>query len=251
MSKTHFFSQKNDEQYTFHPGKQFHLEWEAEEGPCYLFALSERSAALLRKMLQVFPKFYWVWGIEGPQKEWTVEQWQQWDEIQAFVSETEAALVSGCDIQLMTDAINRLTAAVAGETITVDVDGVETEFDYTETGVVPTMNKAFKTTDLSGLWTLLGLKTPVPSPNQNSIAEILAGILAMASGQTGALLTVAEAVRNNQTLININNTTDCGGGSCDSTANGKSNNGTITLTDEGVNIQIEQPDTPLLTAPDT
>lgn len=135
----------NADDYTLHPGRRFGLEWAEDEGDCQIFFLSERAATMLRKLVQVFPKYYWVWGIDGPQRDWSQSQWDEWDAILDFVSETEAALVSGCDAKGMMNALNRLTAAIAGETITIDVDGVPTEFDYTETGISPVLQRALFT----------------------------------------------------------------------------------------------------------
>jgi len=138
---------RSREDYTLHPARRFQLEWEADPGTCYLFALDERQASMLRKMVQVFPKYYWVWGIDGPQANWDGPAWALWEEINDFVSETEACLVSGCDIERIVKPIRLLTAAILGESLDLtDEDALLPEsVDYTGqgqyAGLVPTIEQ--------------------------------------------------------------------------------------------------------------
>lgn len=155
---------KNADDYTLHPSRRFSLEWTPDPGKCDIFFLTERQTAVLRNMVQVFPKYYWVWGIKGPQRNWTPAQWGEWETISAFIAELEAALVSGCDANAMLAEMQRLRAAIAGEVVTVDVDGEPTEIDYTDTGLIPTLRE-------------IGI---APVSWQNDLGSVLEGELSLA-----------------------------------------------------------------------
>lgn len=132
--------------YVFAPGHYFQFDWDDlqaefpdEDSRCYLVALDDRQINILLHMLSVFPKYYKNWGYTKENLDTAA-----WDEISAFVSETELCLMSGCDVRLMFEEIARLRAAVAGEEVTVtDPDtGEPVVVDYTETGLTPVLDKA-------------------------------------------------------------------------------------------------------------
>lgn len=115
MSNKHrptYDSQRNRDNYTFHPGRTFHLTWETDPGTCCLYPLSDRQAAMLRKMLQVFPKYHWVWGLPSPRDDWDVPTQQIWEEISTFCEETEACLVSDCDLTEFNTNLDRIATAL-------------------------------------------------------------------------------------------------------------------------------------------
>lgn len=115
MSKSNeptYDSQRDRENYTFHPGRQFHLLWNTDPGPCYLLALDHRQLALLREMCAVFPKYHWVWGLPSPRKDWDAQQTQTWADITDFVEELEVTLLGGCDLQAFIDATIEQTKAI-------------------------------------------------------------------------------------------------------------------------------------------
>lgn len=137
-------SSRSREDYTLHPARRFDLEWQPDPGKCHLYALDERTAMMLRKMVAVFPKYYWVWGLSGPQRSWEPETWQLWQEIQDFVSEVEACLVSGCDMEALIKTNRMVVAALTGEgpldltdPAVLSPDAV----DYSETGIGPILAK--------------------------------------------------------------------------------------------------------------
>lgn len=129
-------SSRDRENYTFHPGKQFNLEYLPDPGPCYLFALDHRQATMLRRMLSVFPKYHWVWGLPSPRKDWDAATWQLWEDISDLVDETEACLVSGCDMNDLVKAIRELTAVVGGHARDFTIP-IPDNVDYTSNGLVP------------------------------------------------------------------------------------------------------------------
>ncbi len=125
MSKksVRYDSQRDRENYTFHPGRQFHLEFNPDPGACYLFALDERQSSLLRTMLSVFPKYHWVWGLPSPKRDWDVATEQQWADISDFVEELEACLLSGCDVSQLITQVTRIADSLEQQqepTITLD-----------------------------------------------------------------------------------------------------------------------------------
>lgn len=136
-------SSRDRTNYTFHPGRRFTLQWDTEPGPCYLFALDERQAAMLRKMVQVFPKYHWVWGLPSPRKDWDAATWQLWEDISTFVDELEVRLVSGCDLNEWLKQQRMLTAAIVGEAVdlTDPAQLSPDEIDYTTIGLRPTLEK--------------------------------------------------------------------------------------------------------------
>lgn len=110
MSK--YASQRNPDDYTYHPARLFKLEWNAEPGDCFLFALDHRQASLLRIMLAVFPKYHWVWGLPSPRSDWDQDTQDLWEEISDFVQELEACLLSGCNVQDLVDQMDRIATSL-------------------------------------------------------------------------------------------------------------------------------------------
>lgn len=111
-SRPNYDEQRDRENYTFHPGRTVHFEWEADPGECFLFALDHRQASLLRNMLAVYPKYHWVWGLPSPRAEWDAAIQQQWDDISDFVNELEYCLLSGCDVNDITGQLDRIATAL-------------------------------------------------------------------------------------------------------------------------------------------
>lgn len=142
--KTRYESQRNKENYTFHPGRRFELSWPPSDGDrCFLVALDEDAISMLLKMLAVFPKYHWVWGLPSPQGEWDAATEAKWEYIQTFVERVEACLTMGCDVSLLLGEVKILRAAIAGEEVTVDDElGQPVQYDYTENGLVPMLNDA-------------------------------------------------------------------------------------------------------------
>ncbi len=114
------------------------LQNEFPDPDCYLVALDDRQLNLIHHLLSVFPKYYRNWGYSRG----TLDE-QAWDEIQSWVSELEGCLMSGCKVSDLTASIDRLTAAIAGEA----APGEPPAYDYTQTGVVPTLNTLFTTSE--------------------------------------------------------------------------------------------------------
>lgn len=141
--KVKYASQVNLERdWTFSPGQYFQFDWdklqsEFPEPQCWLVALDDREINILLHMLSVFPKYYKNWGFEH-KRTWDEDDETAWDEIQTFISETELCLMSGCEVSALLDEIRRLNAIIAGEEVTID----EVPYDYTETGLVPSLNAA-------------------------------------------------------------------------------------------------------------
>ncbi|MFQ5580272.1 MAG: hypothetical protein ACE5FZ_06640 [Nitrospiria bacterium] len=171
MSKTRptYDSQRDRENYTFHPGRQFHLEWNPDPGACYLFALDERQASLLRTMLAVFPKYYWVWAIPGPMSEWDAATQQQWVDISDFVEELEVCLLSGCDVSQLITQMTRIADALEGQqeqTITIDdalLDSIKALIETWEAGGGSSILDALRVIK-DFLETLFFLKALLPAP---------------------------------------------------------------------------------------
>lgn len=105
--------------YTLHPGRLLSLQWQEETDGCYLWLFSERQAQMLRRMLAVIPKYYWVWNMPSPQREWSVDDWNLWDAIQNDVSELEVCLTMGCELSLLLEKLDNITASI--DTVGVNI----------------------------------------------------------------------------------------------------------------------------------
>lgn len=139
--KPTYYSQRDPENFTFHPKRQFHAIWSDDPGSCYLLALDHRQLSLLREMCAVFPKYHWVWGLPSPQADWDTATWDQWEAVTNFVEELEVTLLSGCDLQAFIDAqieqtkaIRELTAVVGSLSLDL-TEPVPDNPDYSETGL--------------------------------------------------------------------------------------------------------------------
>jgi len=126
--------------YVFAPGLYWQLDWAQiqDDWPtpqCFLVALDDRQIELVLNCLTAFPHFYKNWGYTKEDLDLT-----EWDEIQSFVAETEACLMSGCEVQLLVKSNLLIAAALSGESVNLDEDigdiltGVK---DYSATGVSP------------------------------------------------------------------------------------------------------------------
>lgn len=145
MSKPKYDSSRDRRNYTFHPGRLFSLNWTSDPGNCYLVSLSERQLTVLRRMVQVFPHYHWIWGLPSPRRDWDAATWDLWSQIENFVNELEACLMSGCDLNEFLKQQRMLTAAIVGEAVDLtDPNQLSpTSVDFTATsatpGVVPSL----------------------------------------------------------------------------------------------------------------
>lgn len=98
--------------FTRHPGREFSLQYFEPDGDCYLHILDDLERTILRRMLAVFGKYYWIWGIVGPQRDWSEQQWVEWDVIQHVVEDLEGKLVSGCNSADLVAAIEGISASI-------------------------------------------------------------------------------------------------------------------------------------------
>jgi hypothetical protein len=88
---------------------------------------------MLRKMVAVFPKYQWIWGLPSPRSEWDLATQQKWEAISTFVEEVEASLVSGCDAEQINTQLDRIATALESldaktqELVDLDdiIDGIE------------------------------------------------------------------------------------------------------------------------------
>ncbi|MCB0208015.1 MAG: hypothetical protein KDJ52_01720 [Anaerolineae bacterium] len=190
MSNPKYDKSRDRENYTFHPGKQFHAIFLDDPGSCYLLALDHRQLSLLREMCAVFPKYHWVWGLSSPRSGWDAATQQTWQDITDFVEELEATLLSGCDLQAFIDAaidqaaaIRELTAVVADlelssvTNVDIDMSGVEQ-----------------KLTDIETAITALELSS-VTNIDTTDVER--------------HLQVIAAAIKEAQTVINVNNINGC------------------------------------------
>lgn len=126
-------SSRKREDYTFHPKRRFELSWDTEPGDCHIYVLSERQASMLRKMVQVFPVYHWVWGLSSSKRNWDTATQTLWGEIENFVKETEACLVSDCNATELTKAVRQLTAVVGGQSVDF-TQPIPDQVDYSAIG---------------------------------------------------------------------------------------------------------------------
>ena len=189
-------SQRDRENYTFHPGRQFHAVWLEAPGPCYLLALDHRQLSLLREMCAVFPKYHWVWGLPSPQADWDTATRDQWEAVTNFVEELEATLLSGCDLQAFIDAqieqtkaIRELTAVVGSLSLDL-TQPVPDNPDYSDTGLTGkfrTSNWIAPDQNLADILanSLFGRYVdPIPDPlTGDGIADILDQVLTILHGR--------------------------------------------------------------------
>lgn len=134
-------SSRDRDNYTFHPGRQFNLEYLPVPGACRLYALDHRQATMLRRMLAVFPKYHWIWGLPSPRNDWDAATEQLWEDISDLIDETEACLVGGCEVELLLTelsginrAIRELTAVVGSQVRDFTIP-IPDNVDYSETGI--------------------------------------------------------------------------------------------------------------------
>ena len=100
--------------YTSHPGRYLSLEHRIDAGDCQIFQFDERETEILRRLLAVIPKYYWVWELEGPVNTWDVGQIELWDTISSVVEELEEKLIMGCDTNSIIAALNNIATAGGG-----------------------------------------------------------------------------------------------------------------------------------------
>jgi hypothetical protein len=63
-------------------------------------------------MVQVIPKYQWVWGLPSPRAEWDQATQNLWEDISTLVEETEACLVSDCDLTEFNANLDRIATAI-------------------------------------------------------------------------------------------------------------------------------------------
>lgn len=122
-----YASQLNKENYTFHPGREYQLDWDTlnemyndgdGSNQCYLVALDSRQIAFLLAHTSIFPQYHWVWGLPSPRHLWNQQTRDNWDEISAFVAETEHCLMAGCEVQDLVTQLTRIADALEGASAT-------------------------------------------------------------------------------------------------------------------------------------
>lgn len=187
----------NRKDYIFAPGG-LNLSWAAllrdypdDINSCYLVALDNRQLSALLSLTGLM-KWAWLWGIN-----FKLEQ-ETWQLIDQFRLETVEALMSGCDVALLIEAVNGvagaitdLTGAIGGNPagdppVTVvsaildipgppDLSGLETAL----TGIQTAMGDIPGPADLSGVeTTLTGIQTAIgeiPGPADLSGVETAIG----------------------------------------------------------------------------
>ena len=101
----------NRKDYIFAPGG-LNLSWAAllrdyPDGAnrCFLVALDERQISVLLDLADLM-KWAWLWGIN-----YKLEQ-NQWLLVEQFRQETRDALMSGCDVSMLIDAVNGVAGAI-------------------------------------------------------------------------------------------------------------------------------------------
>ena len=100
--------------YTSHPGRYLSLEHRTDAGDCQIFQFDERETEIMRRLLAVIPKYYWVWELEGPVNTWDVGQIELWDTISSVIEELEEKLIMGCDTNSIITALNNIATAGGG-----------------------------------------------------------------------------------------------------------------------------------------
>lgn len=105
--------------------------------------------------------------------------------------------------------------------------------------VVDVLQSSLKLADdsfWSNVWRALGLKEPLP--DNNTITQVLAGILSLMGRDTSALKGIASAILNNPTIVNVNNGLLC---NTNGSGNGSGETSTVTITDEGAQVTGPEP----------
>jgi len=133
--------------WAFSPGHWFKLDWETLETEyptpeCYLVALDARQINLLLHLVSIFPKYYRNWGYSTATLDSAV-----WDTIQSWISELEAALMSGCDLQDFIDQHKdtnkllrlHLEMMTGGSVNFGSEDVVPDAWDFSQDGLRPTL----------------------------------------------------------------------------------------------------------------
>ena len=100
--------------YTSHPGRYLSLEHRTDPGNCQIFQFDERETEVMRRILAVIPKYYWVWGLDGPVNTWDVGQIELWDTISSVIEELEEKLIMGCDTNSIIAALNNIATSGGG-----------------------------------------------------------------------------------------------------------------------------------------
>ena len=99
--------------YTSHPGKYLSLEHTVDTGDCQIFQFDERETAIMRRLLAVIPKYYWVWELDGPENTWSAGQVELWDQISSVIETLEEKLIMGCDTNAIIDALEKISVAAS------------------------------------------------------------------------------------------------------------------------------------------
>lgn len=129
-------------EYVFIPGG-FQLEYKnitlAYPDPdCNLVFLDDRMIMLLLSLTPLL-KWQWLWGLP-PRSQWTATEIDLWDDISAFVAETEKQLMTACSTNGIVQQLALLRGAISGEVIDLDNIPETGVFDYSATGVIPILS---------------------------------------------------------------------------------------------------------------
>lgn len=141
--KTKYASQLTPENYIYAPKNSFPANFErlkTDVNRCFLVVLDDHQINSLLFFYHL-AHYHHLWGF--PRKIlWTETQAQQWDQIDAFIAETEYCLMSGCEVKDIVKVLRMIGAGIVGETLDLtDEENLIPDFvDYTETGLVPSTN---------------------------------------------------------------------------------------------------------------
>lgn len=135
-----YASQINPGDWLYVPQHGFPVDYNKVKSPanrCFLVALNEDSINAILVFLGLAHR-YKLWGFENASN-WTPAERDQWDEIEAFVSETEYCLMNGCNVGDLISTNRMLVAALVGETLDLSTD-LPDNVDYTVVGIGPRLD---------------------------------------------------------------------------------------------------------------
>lgn len=134
--------------YNFIPMDAIDLDWDATKAmfpdsdnlnDCMLVALPWRAISVLVSVLR-FAEYWHLWGLPTDETAWTEAQRTRWYEIQAFISEVEVCLMTGCSVSDLITTNRMLIAALVGQEITDLAEPLPSAVDYTVTGIGPRLD---------------------------------------------------------------------------------------------------------------
>jgi len=113
---TKYASQLSRQNYIFAPDHNTPFSWPKishPNGNCYLVVIDDTDIHTIMTAL-VLMKFSHLWGLPK-RAEWTSEDQQTWDQIDAHLSLLECCIMSGCDISNLGDGLEAIAAALAAQ----------------------------------------------------------------------------------------------------------------------------------------